>query len=514
MSDSEWEGKRMNPMDWQIYDMIMPIYSWEAADGLRRYTKVGLWLPKKNGKTGMAAGAGLYHLRADNIGSPYVWIAATDRHQCGLMYNEARNMVNNTPDLCDDLHPMGGDIAGIKKIIYKARNGQLEALSQDDKSKEGIKGTAGFFDELHVLKKKTYSALSGSGGATIEPLFWTLSTAGIYDPKSIGWQQWDYGMKIQNGTIINDSFCALMYRATPDPENPAWWKKPNAAKRANPGMGIVLKKRYIEERVATASTDPGELNDVLRYNFNIWVHQRNAMISMQHWGACVTPLSYSEYRSSLLGRKCFGGLDLSLSDDLTAFALWFPPLASDEPHKILIDFFLPKSRVELLNQEAGGAYLDWADAGLIHLTESGSTVDYSYVRGVIAKRYSEFKILAMGFDKYNATETSQMLMTDYGSEWCIEVPQNMLYMGPATRFVKELIQNHKIQHPNNQILNYHVSNAQAIYNSTGLYMITKSDKQLRLKVDGFVAVIIAGSRALVMPEEKVSIYKNRGIRRL
>lgn len=509
MSDGEWVGKHFTPLDWQIYDLIMPVYSWIAPDGLRRFTKVGLWIPKKNGKTGGAAGLGLYHLRGEKTGSPYVFIAATDRHQCGLMYKEARNMVENTPDLCEECHPVGGDIAGIKKILYRERNGEFEALSQDDKAKEGLRATAGFLDELHVLKKETFSSLSGSGGAATEPLLWTLSTAGQYDPKSIGWEQWSYGLKIQSGTIINDSFYALMYRATPHEDNPAWWLDFNEAKRANPSIGSILKTRYIKERIETARTNANELNDVLRYNFNVWVHQRNALISMQEWGACASALSADAFRESLLGRECFGGLDLSLSDDLTAFALWFPPRKADEPHKILVDFFLPRMHVEDRDTD-GGAYMDWADAGYMHLTE-GPTVDYSYVRQIIEERYKEFSIQEMGFDKYNATETSQKLMELYGESWCVEVPQSMMHMGPATRYVKELIQNRKIEHPDHPILNYHVSNAQGLYNPTGLYMITKSDKRTRLKVDGFVAVIIAGSRALTRPAPQQSAYTSRGV---
>lgn len=636
LADDEWAGKPLKLIDWEIYDLLMPLYSWRNPEGLRRFTKGSIWTPKKQGKaldcntqiatplgwarmgdlqagdevygsggiptriiatseimtgrpcfritfednssvvcdadhewpvldaegrqqfvparylgrydavarsascpcwlksvercasvpvkciqvdapdalylcgencvpthnSALAAGLGILHLCAMRAGAPLIWIAAVDRKQASNIYKVARCIAEMTPCLCDVLRPIGGE-AGIKQIAYDADHGMLEALSEVPKSKEGMNWSFGLFDELHVGSRELWSVLVKGAATRTEPLMLSLSTAGKYDPSSIGWEQWQYALKVSQGVIVNDEFFSLMYRIEPPKNDPLWWTREEFMVKANPSLDVVCKRRFVQGEVKEAQDDPIKVNDVLRYHFNVWTHQASAMIQMHEWGGCAARVSAEAFEESLKGRTFYGGLDLSQTDDLTAFAMWFPPAQVGEPHKILVDFFLPRTRVEALQEDTTMSYVEWADLGLIHLTD-GVTVNYEYVRSVIEDRCTQFKMKQIGFDPYNASETSQKLIEIHGKESIIEVRQGFLTMGPASRFVKEHIQNATLQHPNHPILNWHVSNAQAVFQKSGLYMVTKSDGKTRLKVDGFVAMIIAGSRAMFAPPVRTS----------
>lgn len=490
-------GECITLMDWELFDFLMPLYSWVRPNRFRRFSKFGLWIPKKNGKSGIASPQALYHLRGEDEPNPYVWLAATNRGQTRIIYDASKGIVELTPDLSKDLIPAGGEVAGIKIIVYPAAHGRLEALPEDAKSVEGKNSNCGLFDEIHVGSKLLWSALAGSGATRDEPILGSLSTAGIYDPGSIGLEQWQYALGVANGSIQDDSFLSLVYRCLPVKDNAKWWDSIEVARKANPSLGVILKESFIQDRLTEARQSPEKVNALLRYHFNVWVHQAESLIAMDKWKACATRMSLADYEESLAGCRCYGGLDLSSSNDLTAFAMWFPQTLEYGKHRCLVDFFLPRESLKKLADDISVSYLDWADAGLIHLTE-GPIINYEYVRSQIDRRMEQFNIQQIGFDKYNASETVNMMVQTHGDEFMVDVPQGMLTMGPAARFLMEHIDAATLEHPNHAILNWNAGNAQAHHanDQSGRYMIAKIKGGLRCKVDGLVALTIAGSRVL------------------
>jgi phage terminase large subunit-like protein len=502
LSKGEWRGELLRLFDCQRYDLVMPLYGWMSPDGARRFTRGGIWVPKKFGKSCICSGLGLYHLRADREGAPYVWVAATTRGQAGQVHDESARMVKRTAGLASDLEC----IDYIKRILFKREDGKFEALSAEADVQEGLDWSAGIFDEIHVASRKMWSTLAGGGAARRQPLMLSISTAGIYDSLSLGWEQWDLGMKVRAGDVINHSYFSLMYYAEQgnDPFDDT------VIRRANPGLGITCKQRFLSERRLEAQQTPAKLADWQRYHLNVWVNAAERAIPTRVWAQCGTRRDLWE---ELKGRRCWCGLDLSLNQDITALALWFPPLEPTGKHAVLPWFWLPADNVLRLERETGNPYKRWAAAELMELTP-GTVVDYQAVRERVKALGDDYNIQEVDMDPWNASRIQQDLETD--GFLVVEVRQGMKTMAPATKEFERLLLGGELEHPNHEILTWMASNCQYDRDRRGNFMYSKGDGRVRLKIDGIQAAVTAWSRAMATAAaaEEASVYEERGIQSL
>lgn len=260
-----------------------------------------------------------------------------------------------------------------------------------------------------------------------------------------------------------------------------------------------------------ALENPRAQNRFRRYRANQWTHSATRWMPARDWDACRADYDLA----SLDGRLCYAGLDLSLSDDITALVLCWPPHGDMEQYSLWEWYFLPQDVIEERERSSRAPYRDWARQGYMELTP-GNTVDYGYVRQVIEDCCRRFDLRTVLYDPYNANETSIALRQEHGEEFAVEHRQGMLSMAPPTRQFEELIRTGRVRHRGNPITAWHVSNAQAIYDSAGNYRITKGEvgtqkrARVRHKVDGVIAAIMAVGRA-VADEPSGSYYDKAGI---
>lgn len=499
MTRGEWRGEPFALMDWQAYDLVMPLYGWMTPEGLRRYTKGSVWIPKKNGKSCLASGLGLYHLRGDKEGAPYVWIAAGDRAQAGIIHDESTRMVKATPGLLDDLRCVDSR----KRIVYPERDGVFEALSADAELKEGLDWSAGIFDELHVGARKMWTTLSGGGAARRQPIMLSISTAGVYDVTGIGWEQWDYGQKVADGSLVDSSFFSLTYGATDEDD----WEDWHVIERANPSLGVTCKERYLQERLTEAQASPRKIPEFERYHLNRWTAASTRWIDQGEWIACAAD---APYERDLIGRPCWGGMDLSLCDDITAFVLWFKPSKAGEKHRVLPYFWLPKDNAIELEKRSRAPYTVWSRGGHLMLTD-GNWIDHRVIRDHILDLAKRYKIQSIGYDPYRAVEIVRDLQD--GGLNMVEHRQGMLSMSGPTSAVEGFIRRREMAHPDHPVLNWMVSNCMPVSDRAGNTMLMKGDGKVRHKIDGVVAMLMAQSVAGATIE-KISVYESRGLLRI
>ncbi len=491
LSKGEWAGQKLELSDWQRYDWIMPQYGWKSADGLRRFTQSGVWIPKKNGKSGLASGLGLYHLRADREPAAYVWIASIDKVQAKIIYNESKRMVEATPWLTRDIRI----VKSSREIHFDRKHSELHGLSADVKQKEGLDWSAGIYDELHVAPREMWSVLEGGGAARQQPLMISISTAGIYDALSIGWEQWEYARQVREGELYDPSFFALQYYGQEEE-----WDDWNNVLRANPNAGITCKVRYLTERLKKAQQSEAKRSDYLRYHLNVWVNAAVRWMPAATWATCEAD---ADYTADLLGKPCYGGLDLSLTRDLTSLCLAFPGDEEDDPIRFLWYYWLPKENIRELEAISHAPYQRWAGQGYIELTE-GDVIDYHVVRDQIIALGEMYEIEEIGCDKHLAPGIMRDL--DDAGFTMLEIPQGMMSMSPITSAFEVDICQEKVKHLGNPITNWMVGNCQAKYDHVGNYMLQKGDGKVRYKIDGVVAAVMAHSRAKLSEGAGVSIY--------
>jgi phage terminase large subunit-like protein len=510
-------GRPVALMDWHRYDLLYPLFGWLRPDGTRRFRKASIWVPKKNAKSFLCSGLGLQLMALDGETSAEVYSAAGSRDQASIIHREAANMVRLSPWLLKECTC----VDSTKTISHRATMSRFKALASDAGLQEGLNWSALLFDEVHVQKDRNFfAALQYGGIARRQPLLVEISTAGVYDPLSIGWEEYEYATKVYEGSITD--WETLIYiagghtaeqkrqwpwvRVSDDDLDDDDFADPAVHLRANPGLGICIAADELASTAERVRNKPLELNDFLRYRLNIWVHAARQLVPPHEWSACATLHDIE----ALKGRQCYGGLDLSKTNDITSLALWFPPVEQDEPHKCLVWCWLPRENIQDLETESHAPYRQWAEQGYLELTE-GTRVDYDYVERRIDELLEVYQITDIGFDPYAATEIVNHMLAKHGENFMVLTRQGMLTMAPGTKWVCDLIAEGKLAHPDNPVLNWHVSNAEPRFDSAGNFMITKGDGKVRHKVDAFTALVCAGVRAMTMPPKLPSVYESRGI---
>jgi phage terminase large subunit-like protein len=511
-SKGQWAGQPFVLLDWQQYDVIMPLFGWVRPDGARRFRRALIWIPKKNGKSALASGLGLYLLDGDEEPGAEVYAAAVDTDQAQIVFSEAERMVRASDVLSERLKV----IPSTKRIVTRDLLCLFKALSADSKKHEGLNIHGALIDEIHAHPNADlWDTLYYGGAARTQPLLFSISTAGDYDETSVGWQQYEYTTQVLDTTVTDLSLFGYVCDAAKDAD----WQDPAVWLRANPSLGAIISLEDMKEKCNEARQKPTQQAQFKMYRLNIWTQQRDPWMDVDRWRACAATFKRGERKthgtlrakleSELAGRPCYAALDLSLSDDITAKALWFPPQEEGERHRVLLDFWIPEDNVTEKGTANKASYAVWVDQGYLHTTP-GDWVDYDAVRQALADDADRYEILEVGYDRWNATSIVQDLIED---GFTLEkIGQGYGSMNAPTKEFERLVMHKELEHEANRVMQWQIANARAVYNPAGDVKLTKTNSQRtkRYKIDGVIAAIMGLSRVLAN-ETQPSVYETRGI---
>lgn len=472
-SKDPWRGKPFELLDWQRDEIIYPIFGWIRENNVRRFTRAWVEIPKKNGKSTFAAGIGLYMLAGDGEGGAEIYSVANDRVQAGIVHNEAMQMVEASPELCEALSIN----KSTKTISYKETGSWYRALAGDAKRNEGLNGHAFIADEIHSWSgRKLFDAIRYGMRARSQPLFFVITTAGD-DPASVAKEQHDHAVGVLNGTIEDRRFFAYIRAADEedDPLSEETWRK------ANPSYGLTINADEFCEDAQEAANQPSSFNSFKRYSLNIWTTGESPAIDIHKWNACKR--DYTE--ADLEGRECFAGLDLSKVSDTTSLQLYFPE--EDGTAKVLSYFWLPEETARDQNHLV--SWLAWAERNYVELTP-GRTVSYKAVIDKIAKLADRYDIRGLAYDPWNAEQTSSEIEDDLGIPR-YEFRQSMRqYADPSGEFEKMILEE-KLHHNGHPVQSWQAGNLQWKTDESGNKRPIKPKPKDYRKVDGPCALIMA-----------------------
>lgn len=475
----EWAGKPLILEPWQRDKVIHPLFGWKRPDGTRKYRTAYVEVPRKNGKSTLAAGIALTLLFADQEAGAEVYSAAGDRTQAGIVFNVARQMVQNSPDLkrISELYR--------SSIVAPQTASSYRVLSADAYTKHGLNAHGVIFDELHAQpNRELWDVLTTSTGARRQPLIFALTTAG-YDRNSICWELHEYACKVRDGIIKDESFLAVIYAAGKEDD----WTDPKVWHKANPNLGVTIKLDYFKQKCANAQEMPSAENTFKRLHLDIWTEQATRWIPIERWDACGKAVKVGE----LEGVPCFAGLDLSSTLDVTALNLTFPV---DGRYKQIWRFWIPEENIAQRVRRDRVPYDLWVRQGFIKATE-GNVVDYEVVRADVNQLREEFNIRQIAYDPWSATQLATQLQGD-GFEM-VPFRQGFASMSPAAKEFEKLVLGKKIDHGGNPVARWMMSNISVEMDAAG--NIKPSKKRSTEKIDGIVAAIMAVGRSALQQEE-------------
>jgi phage terminase large subunit-like protein len=490
-----WAGKPFELIDWQE-KIIRDIFGTLKSNGYRQFNTAYIEIPKKQGKSELAAAVSLLLCCADGEERAEVYGCAADRQQAAIVFDVAADMVRMNPALKKRVKIL----ASQKRIIYQPTNSFYQVLSADAYSKHGFNVSGVIFDELHTQpNRKLYDVMTkGSGDARTQPLYFLITTAGT-DTNSICYEVHQKALDIMNGRKHDPTFYPVIYGSKESDD----WTDPSIWKKANPSLGITVSIDKVKAAFNSAKENPAEENTFRQLRLNQWVKQSVRWMPMDKWDACAFPVD----EQALKGRICYGGLDLSSSTDITAFVLVFPPEDESEGFTILPHFWIPEGNVELRVRRDHVPYDIWKKQGYLETTE-GNVIHYGYIEQFIDDLGKKYNIREIAFDRWGAV---QMVQNLEGLGFTV-VPfgQGFKDMSPTTKELMKLTLEKKIAHGGHPVLRWMMDN---IFIRTDPAGNIKPDKAKSTeKIDGVVATIMALDRAIRNEGETGdSIYDERGL---
>jgi phage terminase large subunit-like protein len=493
-SKGEWAGEPFKLQKWQRDEIIRPLFGWKRkSDGTRRFRRAYIEIPRKNGKSSLSSGIALFLLFADGEAGCEVYSAAADRDQAGIVFEEAKKMVEQSPELSKRSQVF-------KRAIVTNEGGTYRVLSADAFTKHGLNAHGIVFDELHAQQsRELWDVLNTSTGARRQPMMVMITTAG-YDRESICWEQHEYARQVIEGIIQDDEYFAVIYAADEKED----WQDPEVWARANPGLGVTVKRDYLEAEARRAAASPAYQNTFRRLHLNQWTQQDTRWLDMAAWEACGSPFD----AALLKGAMCYGGLDLASTSDLASFVLTFPNEAGEgELFTWLPFFWIPEENMLERSRKDRVPYEVWVRQGLIRATE-GNMIDYGVIVRDIELLGEMYNIREIAFDRWGAFQVSQQL--EGAGFTMVGFGQGFQSMSPPTKELMRLVMDGKLRHGGHPVLRWMADNMVVSTDPAG--NVKPNKQKSREKIDGIVAGIMGLDRA--MRREGMSVYETRGIRML
>lgn len=469
------------------------LFGWMNAEGLRRYREAFFYVARKNGKTTETAGIVLLLLFCDGEPGADIYSAAAEKDQAAIIYDLAKAMVQAEPVLLNEAKIY----SSFRSIEFPAMHGMYRPISADAHTKHGYNAHGVVIDELHAQKnRKLVDVLVTSTGSRDQPLIVHLTTADV-EGESICNEKYDYACNVRDGIFSDPSFLPVIFEATADDD----WNDVKTWRKANPNLGVSVHLSYLEREYRKAKQSPAYESTFKRLHLNMITSSISGYISLDVWDKCKHPLADP---STLTGRRCFAGLDLSSRIDLTAFVLVFPPIDADPFWRIVPRNFIPRGTAAERELADRVPYSVWEREGWLTMTP-GNRVQYSAIQEQILEDGARFDIVDIAGDPWNLEGLAQNVMAE-GSPEMIEFRQGFRSMSTPTKELEKLAIDGKIAHDGNPCLRWQVGNVRIDQDAAENWKPIK-EKNSTKRIDAVVATIMAIGRAMVDDQDSgTSVY--------
>jgi len=479
---------------WQLF-VVCSIFGWKRMkDDKRRFREAYVIVPRKNGKSALAAGIGLYMLAGDGEHGAEVYSGATTEKQAWEVFRPARQMVERTPDLIE----AAGLEVWAKSIVCPENGDRFEPII--GKPGDGASPSCAILDEFHEHDtSEQYDTMVSGTGARDEPLILIITTAG-YNLAGPCYDKDQEVRKVLEGVFENDELFGVIY-GIDDKDD---WADPKVLVKANPNYGISVDADYLGAQQRAAVTNAAHQTRFLTKHLNRWVSASVAWMPMVAWEMCGDPALDPD---ELAGEECVTALDLASKLDICANVKLFTKELNGQRHYYAFGrYYLPEQTVEEAKNNQT-AYRKWVRQGLLTLTE-GAELDFDVVGADVLADKSQFQIREIVYDPWRATHLAHQLMKD-GAE-VVEFAQNRhSLIAQAADELLAAVKAGRFHHNGDPIMKWMVSNVVLkMRNGVGVPTKEKPDN----KIDGAVALIMAMARSMApIDHHDISDFLNNPI---
>lgn len=484
-SKGQWAGKPLILEEWQKF-CVGCIFGWKRKDNdLRKFRYFYIQVARKNGKSTLMAYIGVYMLVCDGEAGAEIYSAATTRDQAKIIFDEAKKMVNASPEL--------------KRLVSVYRNNlsvdttlsKFEPVSAQANTLDGLNVHCGLIDELHAHPSSAvYDVLESGTGAREQPLIGVGTTAGFNDLCFCHEKYAEY-KNILQGTIENDD--VFIYIAELDEGDD--WTNPDVWVKANPNLGVSVYMESLMSACDAAKRLVSAQNNFKCKRLNMWVTNVKSWVNLETWNAVEHEIVSPD---QLEGLRCYVGCDLTMRNDLASIAFEFP--LPNGYYAVIHKSFMPEDKIDDNSRRDHYDYRGMVEKGYIIATE-GNVVDFDYIEEVIRQAAEKYKIMEVCLDPWNASQ----MMSHLAAEGFVVVEVRMGYrtLSAPTKDLEYTIEQSKIIHFGDPVLKWGVGNVVVESDVNGNIRPTK--EKAMSKIDPAMALIIAHSRAYTDAENYVDM---------
>jgi phage terminase large subunit-like protein len=481
----EWAGQAIHLETWEQF-ITGSVIGWVHREtGLRRFRTAFTQIPRKNGKTLIAAIVLLYLTFFDGEPGAEGYSIATKRDQAKIVFNDARKLVQSS-----------GLKQRIKVLVANMHRedtaSKLEPLGADHDSTDGLNPNVVVGDEIHAMKDRgLLDVMETATGARRQPVIYLITTFGD-DPVSPWGDQNDYANKIVEGVLVDESFFSFTAHADPEDD----WRLPETARKANPNYGISVNPDDLAAKVLKAQGIPSAAATYKQKHLNLVPASLQGCLSIDGWrkgqpaharpGALIPELKHE---------PCYIGIDLASKIDLCAMVFVFPPTVGRVKWRWLPFIWTPEDTLADRAHRDRAPYQVWVDQGWLHTTK-GARIDHRVIRETIAELRAYYDIERIGFDPWHADKLIDELVTEDGftEEQVLAVPQTYQGMSSACLRVQGDILAGEIDAGGCPVTGWAVSNA--VPNIDGKDNLLFAKGKSRGRIDPVIAGTIGTALAL------------------
>ncbi len=476
--------------------IVGSLFGWKNADGNRRFRRAYVEIGKGNGKSPLAAGIGHYMLAATKKLRAEVYSAATDKDQAAILFRDAVEMWRRSPALFKRLTPSGQNPVWQLTLLQTASF--FKPISSEKKGKSGIRPYCGLIDEVHEHPDNSVIEMLRAGTkGNQQALIFEITNSG-FDRNSVCRKEHEYSVAVVNGEEQNDAWfayvCALDEKDDPFEDESVWIK-------ANPLLGVSIQPEFIREQVREAKGMPSKEGIVRRLHFCEWTEAESGWLARDVWERAEAGLKIEDYE----GERCYGGLDLSYTKDLTAFALVFP--TGEKSWDAFVYFWKPKDGLQRAIKEDRVPYDLWVKNGHLQLTD-GKVIKLGPVGLKMAEIADRTQLELIAYDNYRHKELADDLL-DLGIDLPLtEHPQgfrraanNPLWMPNSVLELENALIEGRIRVCINPLMKWNVSSVVIRPDPAGTDNRIFDKRKSRARIDGVVALAMAIGVATRPPEQ-------------
>jgi phage terminase large subunit-like protein len=483
----QWARQRMKIAleDWQVF-IVGNIFGWvDKTTGLRRFLTVYLEVARKNAKSTLAAGIGLYMLAADGESGAEVYSAATTGDQARIVFEVARQMVLREPDF------IRGGIETQRHGLYMPNDARkFEPLNAEGSTLDGLNPHCTIIDELHAHKRReVYDVLDTARGARDQSLLASITTAGS-DRAGICYEQRTYVVKVLEKVFADERYFGVIFTLDDGDD----WTDPAVWPKANPNYGVSVLQEDFERSAREAMNKPSAQNNFLTKRLNVWVNADSAWMDMRAWDRCGNPALRLE---DFEGEECFAALDLASKVDIAAKVLLF---RRDKKYYAFGSYYLPEQAVD---DGRNSQYSGWARMGRLTVTD-GNVIDYERMEEDLKEDAGRFALTEVPYDPFQAMQFSQRMQAE--GLPMVEMRPTVLNFSEPMKELEKLVLEGNFEHDGDPVLTWMVSNV--VCHRDQKDNIYPRKEREENKIDGVVALIMALGRAMSAAQHAPSIYES------